>query len=98
MTLQPILAPDTVRELSNGRMFVQLNDDQITTTTIGTLCGDWNAATSPSTALVESDHAWLATYTRKIDAEIRRRFSYGRDWKEFSDGSRWPIANSEVSR
>ena len=57
------------------------------------LCAAWNHATSPSRMMSDSEHKRSSTYARAIMNRIRRQgFAYGKDYRELSNGSLWPLS------
>lgn len=52
----------------------------------------WNEATAPNVPRTESEHEENAIIARESKAEINRRFVYGRDYKELSNGSLWSVS------
>ena len=56
------------------------------------LIAEWNQVTDPTAFRTDDEHDVCKARAREIDAELKRRdFRLGRDWKEYSNGMRWPI-------
>lgn len=60
--------------------------------TILGLCAAWNHATNPSLPMTDREHGKSRQYARAIKNRMTRLgIVYGKDYKELSNGSLWPI-------
>ncbi len=56
------------------------------------LTSAWNHATNPALPMTDREHARAKQYARAIrNRMFRIGFRIGKDYKELSDGSLWPI-------
>ena len=60
--------------------------------TVYGLCSAWNHATNPSRPMTDREHHRANQYARAIKNRMTRAgIVYGKDYKELSNGSLWPI-------
>lgn len=59
--------------------------------TVTHCCNRWNEVTAPYELLTDRQHASRRKVARAIERYMKKHFVYGKDWKEFSNGMRWPI-------
>ena len=58
---------------------------------LSALLASWNQSSSPSIPRSEHEHKRHAQRARAIDGRLKRvGYFYGRDWRELSNGARWP--------
>ena len=55
------------------------------------LLTEWNDYTAPYVMRTTAEHAECIARARVIDQTIRANWTYGRDWKELSNGMRIPV-------
>lgn len=60
--------------------------------TLGELLNIWNDATNPAAFRSDAEHEENRAVAREAKAELNRRFVFGRDYREFSNGMLWPIS------
>ena len=64
------------------------------TATITSLLVRWNHVTAPYILRTDHEHLRCRQIARAIENKLRRLgASEGRDWREFSNGSRWPLTH-----
>lgn len=60
---------------------------------VASLCRAWNNATCPYRPMTEQEHNRAKQYARAIKKRMEKcGFTYGRFWRELSNGSMLPIA------
>jgi hypothetical protein len=58
---------------------------------LGTLCYRYNVYSNPSKLMTNHEHRRTRCILRAILRRIERRFRYGIDYREFDNGSLWPL-------
>ena len=59
------------------------------------LCAAWNHATNPALLLSDREHDQSRLYALVIKLRMERLgLSRGRDWKELSNGTIWPLSHN----
>ena len=60
--------------------------------TLAELLNAWNDATNPAAYRSDEEHEANRAVARQMKTELDRRFVFGRDYREFSNGMLWPIS------